>query len=69
MERTLIAARDADVTVITPKPGESIEPEHAPPPRRWWPDVPFRTVDEAPAFSSGLTEADRLVDARTPAPQ
>lgn len=54
MERILIAAEKEGVHVATLMPGESIEPKSPPPAKRWWPSVPFDTVEEAPIVSSHL---------------
>jgi L-ascorbate metabolism protein UlaG (beta-lactamase superfamily) len=54
MERTLVAARDAGVRVVTPRPGQSIDSAAPPAPERWWPSVPWKTAAEAPVVSSGL---------------
>ncbi len=54
MERVLAAARLANVTVVTPKPGQSIDPLAPPEPERWWPRTPWKTASEAPVVSSGL---------------
>ena len=54
MERTLAAAQAAGVTVVTPRPGQSIDSAAPPAPERWWPSIPWRTGAEAPVTSSGL---------------
>jgi L-ascorbate metabolism protein UlaG (beta-lactamase superfamily) len=48
VERTLAAARKANVQVATPRPGESFEPDLQVPAERWWPAVPWQTADQAP---------------------
>jgi L-ascorbate metabolism protein UlaG (beta-lactamase superfamily) len=54
-ERVLAAAAREQVTVVTPRPGESIDPLAPAAPARWWPsDVPWKTAAEAPVVSSGL---------------
>jgi len=57
IERFLVAARDAGVRVAVPRPGGRIEPAHIEPVQRWWPSVPWQTVDEAPVRSSGVSPA------------
>jgi L-ascorbate metabolism protein UlaG (beta-lactamase superfamily) len=57
IERVLAAARAANVTVVSPKPGQSIDPLAPPPTERWWPAVPWKRASEAPVVSSGLTGA------------
>ena len=54
IERVLVAAAAAGVRAATPQPGELFEPEATVPHRRWWPTLPWRTVQEAPAFSTGV---------------
>lgn len=48
IERVLIAGKKAGVTLLAPKPGQSVEPEAAPALERWWPRVPWRTAEENP---------------------
>ena len=54
IERVLVAAEAAGVRVATPQPGELLEPATMGAQRRWWPTTPWRTVAEAPAFSTGV---------------
>lgn len=54
VERVLAAAAPLGVRVVTPKPGDSIDPLAPPEPSRWWPPVPWKTAAEAPVVSSGL---------------
>jgi L-ascorbate metabolism protein UlaG (beta-lactamase superfamily) len=54
IERVLVAAGRAGVTVIAPRPGQSVEPTTAPPLERWWPDVPWRTAAETPIVSGQM---------------
>lgn len=51
-ERVLAAAQKANATITIPRPGESIEPSSLPPLVKWWPDVPWRTAEEAPVVST-----------------
>jgi L-ascorbate metabolism protein UlaG (beta-lactamase superfamily) len=56
-ERVLAAAALEHVTVVTPRPGESIDPLAPPAPARWWPaHVPWKTATEAPVVSSHLEQ-------------
>lgn len=65
-ERVLAAAELAGVTVVTPRPGESLDPLAPPPPARWWPTaVPWKTAAEAPVVSSNL---ERVSQATPSAP-
>ena len=55
IERVLVAAAQHGVRVAAPRPGDRVEPAAVVgPPARWWPAVPWRTVDEAPAWSTGV---------------
>ncbi len=54
MERVLAAAKLSGVTVLTPRPGQSVEPESPPPSERWWPDVAWKTAAEDPIVSTQL---------------
>jgi L-ascorbate metabolism protein UlaG (beta-lactamase superfamily) len=55
-ERVLMAARKSGVSVAIPRPGQSIEPAHPPQLVRWWPNLPWRTAEQDPIRSSGLTQ-------------
>ena len=55
IERLLVAAEQAGTAVAVPRPGQSIEPAIAEPVTRWWPDIPWRTADQAPVVSTGLS--------------
>ncbi len=57
IERVLAAGERHGVSVVTLKPGQSVDPLQAPPPERWWPRVPWRSAAEAPVVSSGLPKA------------
>lgn len=54
IERVLAAAREAGVRVVAPRPGDMIEPSRIGAPERWWPETPWRTARDAPAFSTGV---------------
>lgn len=55
IERVLVAAEDYGVPVVTPKPGEVIEPTVGTSNEQWWPDVPWRTADEYPIVSTNVS--------------
>ncbi len=59
VERVLVAAAQADVQVLVPRPGERLEPGSTPPQVRWWPSLPHQTAAESPivATSDGLRPA------------
>ncbi len=54
VERVLAAARCTDVPVITPRPGQSIEPTALKPgdSTRWWPDAQWATAAEKPIVAT-----------------
>lgn len=52
LERVLVAAAQARATILTPRPGQSVEPDSPPPRERWWPDVPWKTAAEEPIVST-----------------
>jgi L-ascorbate metabolism protein UlaG (beta-lactamase superfamily) len=54
MERVLIAAAKANVTVLAPRPGQSVEPLAPPPLERWWPQLPVHTADEDPVRATKI---------------
>jgi L-ascorbate metabolism protein UlaG (beta-lactamase superfamily) len=54
VERTLAAAAAAGVTVITPRPGQSLEPGATAAPERWWPPIPWRTGSDDPIVSTQM---------------
>jgi len=51
VERTLAAARAAGAVVITPRPGQSVEPTVERPQEHWWPALPWHTAAETPIVS------------------
>ena len=53
-ERLIAASRVADVKIVIPRPGESVEPASPPAISRWWPEIPWQRAEEAPVVSSGL---------------
>ena len=55
MERVLVAADSQQVRVVSPRPGEMVEPSLSGVQQRWWPAVAWQTVGEAPAWSSGVS--------------
>ncbi len=66
VERALVAGRCLGVTVITPQPGQSIDPTLADRAgtTSWWPKVPWSTVAETPivATRNGV-ESERVTPA------
>ena len=54
VERLVIAARKVGVTLALPKPAGSVSSSVPPPTKRWWPNLPWQTAEEAPLVSSKL---------------
>jgi L-ascorbate metabolism protein UlaG (beta-lactamase superfamily) len=52
IERAVAAGAAAGATIVTPMPGESIEPEPPPTVTRWWPQLPWSTAAETPIKST-----------------
>lgn len=52
VERTTIAAKSANVTLLTPEPGESLEPTITYLNKRWWPSLTYETATQHPIVSS-----------------
>lgn len=52
IERVAVAAKSAGITVVSPKPGGSFEPANPPEMQQWWPDLPWKTAEEAPIVST-----------------
>lgn len=51
VERVLAARERFPAEVMTPRPGESVEPEVTHSPERWWPNVPWQTAEQHPIVS------------------
>jgi L-ascorbate metabolism protein UlaG (beta-lactamase superfamily) len=52
VERVVAAANAAGVSLLTPRPGQSVEPAAPPPTERWWPSVSWHRAAEDPIVSS-----------------
>lgn len=65
VERTLIAARESNIRVVTPRPGGSVEPARSVLTARWWPEVPHQTAEETPILSSGLEGEGKSSEEKT----
>ncbi len=61
VERVLAAARCRGIEVLTPRPGESIEPTQVPKSQAWWPQQSWKSSIEHPiaATRNGI-ESDRI---------
>ena len=56
IERVLVAAKDAGVPLLTPRPGQSVEPSAPPPSERWWPALSWHRAAEDPIVSSQVNQ-------------
>ena len=52
VERTVVAADSARVSLLTPQPGEGVEPTLPYENRRWWPSLPWQTAGDHPVVST-----------------
>ncbi len=52
IERVLAAAACAGVTVISPRPGEPVEPSFVLGPERWWPAAKWKKASETPIVAT-----------------
>jgi L-ascorbate metabolism protein UlaG (beta-lactamase superfamily) len=48
IERAVAAGNSTGAVIITPRPGQSVEPTEERPQERWWPNLPWRTAAEYP---------------------
>jgi L-ascorbate metabolism protein UlaG (beta-lactamase superfamily) len=60
IERVRVAAAAADVELLLPRPGESVEPSAPPQWTQWWPDLPWRTEAEDPIVATKMDGAPAL---------
>jgi L-ascorbate metabolism protein UlaG (beta-lactamase superfamily) len=51
IERAVTAARDANATLISPRPGQSVEPTEERPQEHWWPALHWRPATEYPIIA------------------
>ena len=56
IERVLVAADAAKVRVVTPRPGESLEPTAPAPVNRWWPEVAWRSAEDYPIVATKMDD-------------
>ncbi|MGL1885852.1 MAG: MBL fold metallo-hydrolase [Reichenbachiella sp.] len=59
-ERVLAAAELAGVKTAFPKPGESIDISEEYQLVKWWPELPWKSAEEAPVVSTGLETVDTI---------
>ena len=52
VERSLVAAREGQVRLATPRPAQPFEPDLASPSVRWWPELAWETAAQHPIVSS-----------------
>lgn len=54
VERAVVAAESARVSLLTPQPGEGVEPTLPYASKRWWPALVWQTAAEHPIVSTGV---------------
>lgn len=59
VERVLAAAKQQNVTVAVPRPGQSLELVRDLQLERWWPNVPTNTAEQDPIVSRGIPRLDQ----------
>jgi L-ascorbate metabolism protein UlaG (beta-lactamase superfamily) len=59
IERTVAAASAAGVPLLTPRPGQSVEPETPPASEHWWPSIPWHRAEEDPIVSSQVDSGEQ----------
>jgi L-ascorbate metabolism protein UlaG (beta-lactamase superfamily) len=55
-ERLMVRAKQLNVPLVLPRPGESVDPGALQESlfKKWWPELPWETADQAPVNSTGL---------------
>ncbi len=54
LERAIAESKRLEVSIVTPRPGQPVEPEVSTQFAKWWPDVKFQPVDEHRISSSNV---------------
>jgi L-ascorbate metabolism protein UlaG (beta-lactamase superfamily) len=62
VERVLAAAACQHVSVLTPQPGQSVEPQQPASASRWWPAQPWHTAAERPVVATKRGDAAQRVE-------
>ncbi len=57
VERVAVAAKKAGIQWAAPRPGGSVLPGAESPPKRWWPERPWRSAEESPIVSTRRGDA------------
>lgn len=52
VERSALAAHEQRALLLTPRPGQAVEPTQAAQTSRWWPEVPWETAAQSPVIST-----------------
>ncbi len=52
VERSLLAANKQRAILLTPRPGQAVEPTQTVQTSRWWPEVPWETAEQSPVVST-----------------
>lgn len=62
IERVHVKAKSFGVSVATPQPGQSVEPQTLGTTQRWWPDIRWQTEDAEPIRATKNGDEDDRVD-------
>jgi L-ascorbate metabolism protein UlaG (beta-lactamase superfamily) len=52
IERTVLAAGKQRAQLLTPRPGQAVEPTQFAQSSRWWPDLPWESAEQSPVVST-----------------
>jgi L-ascorbate metabolism protein UlaG (beta-lactamase superfamily) len=52
IERTVLAAGKRQAQLLTPRPGQAVEPTQAVQTSRWWPELPWESAELSPVVST-----------------
>jgi L-ascorbate metabolism protein UlaG (beta-lactamase superfamily) len=52
VERAVLAASKHQALLLTPRPGQAVEPTQTVHTSRWWPEVPWQTAEQSPVVST-----------------
>ncbi len=66
IERSVTASQRAQIRVITPRPGQSVEPQDLTEYARWWPTLPIETAEQHPIVSGNVHFRDGAATGAAP---
>jgi len=56
IERVVVATSERDIPLAAPRPGASFEVDTLAAWERWWPELPWQTVEEHPVVATGMED-------------